>query len=222
MNFVASAAAVAAAAIAVPAFAQDAAPAFDGPAFTGPRIEARLGWDSPDVRATISDGTNSISRSASKSGVVYGGEVGYDHSAGQMLVLGAYVGLEGSSTKSCGELYGEDRLCARAGRNITAGARIGAVVSDSLMLYGKGGYSNGRASIDYQDYELILADVDEGRNFDGFHLGAGVEAKVSGGLYGRLEYVYSNYGKTSVAVDDAVGSLKPTRHQVVYAMGVRF
>jgi outer membrane immunogenic protein len=217
MKFVAYAAAVAAVAIASPAVAQDAEPAF-----SGPRIEARVGWDRPDVRVTLSDGVDQISRSAGKSGVTYGGEVGYDIRAGQMLVLGGYAGLEGSTTKACDELYGEDRICIRAGRNITAGARIGAVLSPMLMVYGKGGYSNGRVSIDYQDYELILADVDEASNLDGFHLGAGIEASINRRIYGRLEYIYSNYGKLSASVDDITGSVKPTRHQVAYAMGVRF
>ncbi|MEG3088100.1 outer membrane protein [Sphingomonas sp. PB4P5] len=217
MKIIGLSAAVAIAAISTPALAQET-----GPSFNGPRIEARVGWDSPDLRVTLSDGTDSISRSASKSGVTYGGEIGYDYSPDNKFVIGGYVGLEESTTKSCSELYGEDRACLKAGRNITAGARVGAVVQDSFLLYGKGGYSNGRTSVTYRDYELILADVDEGKNFDGFHLGAGVEGDLAGGIYGRLEYVYSSYGKTSVAADDFSASLKPTRHQIVYGMGIRF
>lgn len=203
--------------VSTPALAQDIVPSFDGP-----RIELRAGWDQPDVRVTLSDGVNRISRSGSKSGATYGGEVGYDFSTTNKLIIGAYAGIEGSTTKSCGELYGEDRLCIRAGRNITAGVRVGAVVTDSLMIYGKGGYSNGRASVDYKDFELILADENLHRNFDGFHIGGGIEASIQGGVYGRLEYVYTKYGRISAALEDANASLRPTRHQVVYAMGLRF
>lgn len=217
MKIVALGAAAVAAFVSTSAYAQDIVPSFDGP-----RIELRAGWDHPDVRVTLSDGVDSISRSAGKSGVTYGGEIGYDYRTSGNLVIGAYAGIDGSTTKSCGELYGQDRLCIRAGRNITAGARIGAVVGQSFLVYGKGGYSNGRASVDYQDYELILADQNEHGNFDGFHVGGGVEAAISGGLYGRLEYIYTKYGSVSATLDGATASLKPTRHQVAYAMGVRF
>lgn len=216
MKFVALGAAASVALFSTPVQAQDAASSFDGP-----RIEARVGWDGPQIRGTISDGVNRISRKADKTGVVYGGEIGYDHAL-RNVVIGAYAGLEESSAKECGELYGEDRLCLRAGRNITGGVRIGTPVGDQFMLYGKGGYSNGRVTVDYRDYELILADIDEGRNFDGFHVGGGVEGTLSGRVYGRLEYVYTSYGKVSATLDDATASLKPTRHQVAYAMGLRF
>ncbi|MES3153677.1 outer membrane protein [Sphingomonas faeni] len=217
MKIVALGAAALAALVSTSAFAQDIVQTFNGP-----RIELRAGWDNPDIRATLSDNRNRVSRSADKSGFTYGGEVGYDYSPDNKLVIGGYAGVEGSTTKACSELYGLDRLCVRAGRNITAGARVGAVVGESFLVYGKGGYSNGRVSVDYRDYELILADENVGRNLDGFHVGAGVEAALSGGVYGRLEYVYTKYGRLSAETDVISASLKPTRQQVVYAMGVRF
>ncbi|WP_137897228.1 outer membrane beta-barrel protein [Sphingomonas sp. 2SG] len=191
------------------------------PLFTGARIEARVGWDSPRIEATVSDGVNSISRSASKSGVVYGGELGYDYALNNVL-LGGYVGIEDSTAKECGELYGNDRLCLRSGRNLTAGVRLGVPVSEQFALYAKGGYSNGRATIDYKDNDLLLADENEGRNFNGFHVGGGIEGTLSGRVYGRLEYVYTGYGDKSVISDDVRASVEPKRHQVVYGMGIRF
>jgi outer membrane immunogenic protein len=90
-----------------------------------------------------------------------------------------------------GELYGNDRLCLRSGRNLTAGVRLGVPVGEKFAVYAEGGYSNGRASIDYQDFDLTIPDENEGRNFDGFHVGGGIEGTVSGSLYGCLEYVYT-------------------------------
>jgi outer membrane immunogenic protein len=216
MNFVALAAAFALAVTAAPVLAQDASTPF-----SGPRIEGRIGWDRPDIRVTLTDGTDRLRRSAGKSGVTYGGEIGYDQGLGS-LVLGAYAGIEGASAKECGELIGNDRACLRAGRNIAAGVRAGTQVAESFMLYGKGGYSNGRASVDYRNDDLIVADINEGHNFDGFHLGAGVEAVLSNRVYGRLEYVYANYGSERERLEDVTGTLKPSRHQVVYGLGVRF
>ncbi|EZP52641.1 MULTISPECIES: outer membrane protein [Sphingomonas] len=191
------------------------------PLFTGARIEARVGWDRPTIRAGVSDGVDSINRTAGKDGVVYGGEIGYDYALSNVLV-GGYFGYEGSSAKECGELYGQDQLCLRAGRNFTAGARLGVPVSGSFALYAKGGYSNGRAKLDYRDDTLVRADVDEGRNFNGFHVGGGVEGTLSGRVYGRLEYVYTGYGEKSAVSDGLRASIEPRRHQVVYGMGIRF
>lgn len=208
---------VAAACSTAPASARDIVQTFNGP-----RIELRAGWDNPDIRATLQDGQNRVSQSADKSGVTYGGEVAYDFSPNTKMVVGAYAGVEGSTVKACGELYGEDRLCVRAGRNINAGARVGAVIGDNILVYGKGGYSNGRVTVDYRDYEFILPDENVGRNLDGFHVGGGIEAAIGSGIYGRLEYVYTKYGRVSAEIDTVTASLKPTRQQVVYAMGVRF
>lgn len=217
MKIVAMGAVVAAAFVSTSASAQDIVQTFNGP-----RIELRAGWDNPDIRATLQDAGNRVSQSADKSGVSYGGEVGYDFSPDNKMVIGAYAGLEGSTVKACGELYGADRLCLRAGRNITAGARVGVVLDQKFLIYGKGGYSNGRVSVDYRDYEFILPDENVGRTFDGFHVGGGIEASVGSGVYGRLEYVYTNYGRVSAETEVLTASLKPTRQQVVYAMGVRF
>lgn len=191
------------------------------PLFTGAHIEARVGWDSPHIRATVSDGTSTISRDSSSDGVVYGGEIGYDYALNNVLI-GGYAGIEGSSAKECGELYGNDRLCLRASRNLTAGVRLGVPVADQFVLYAKGGYSNGRATIDYQDFDAILADEKEGRNFDGYHIGAGIEGTLTGRVYGRLEYVYTGYADASVIDGGIRSSLEPKRHQVVYGMGIRF
>ena len=199
-----------------PAMAQEAAPYF-----TGPRAEARVGYDNVTIRATVSDGTDSFSRSEGRDGVTYGGELGYDYAINH-LVLGGYVGLEGSSTKACGELYGQDQICLRAGRNITVGARVGYAFEGTTMIYAKGGYTNAQIKADYEDYELILPDFRESESVDAFHVGAGLEAGLPGGVYGRLEYVYTGAGETSVQIEDVSFGVKPHRHQAVFGLGVRF
>lgn len=193
----------------------------DGARFTGPRAEARIGWDRPTVRAKATLDDDTISRSVGKTGVSYGGEAGYDHVAGN-VVLGVYASYEGSTAKQCGELYGNDRACLRAGRNITAGARVGVPVDDLFMLYAKAGYSNGRATADYRDNTLQSRDEKYGQGFDGFHIGAGLELAVTRNLYSRIEYVHSSYGEESVTIEDLRLGAKPRRHQVVYGLGVRF
>lgn len=202
--------------IAAPVSAQERSGSFDGP-----RIEVRGGWDFLNLEATLSDGTDRIARDEGKSGASYGGEIGYDYRSGN-VVVGAYGGIEGSTVKECAEVLGNDEACLKSGRNITAGLRVGSVISDNFMIYAKGGYSNGRAKLEYRDYDLAYWDVNLGQNLSGFHLGAGIEGEMSGGIYGRLEYVYTDYGSESVRVDEIRVGFQPTRHQVLYGMGVRF
>jgi len=216
MKMVLAGTAFAALMIAAPASAQE-----PGGSFSGPRIEVRGGWDFLNLEATLSDGTDRIVRDGGKSGASYGDEIGYDNRTGN-LVVGGYAGIEGSTVKECAELLGNDELCLKSGRNITAGLRVGTVVSDNFMIYAKGGYSNGRATLEYRDNDLAYWDMNLGDNLSGFHLGAGVEGELRGGVYGRLEYVYSDYGSESVQVDNLRAASQPTRHQVLYGMGVRF
>jgi outer membrane immunogenic protein len=150
------AAAVLAAASATPAFAQDAAPAF-----SGGHIEAIGGFDS------ISGGGDS------QSGVAFGIAGGYDFRSGN-TVFGIELEAAESTTEDAG---------VEAGRDLYAGARIGAVVSPTVLIYAKAGYTNARASVSGLG----------GVNFDGFRAGAGVEFMIGTNLSMRAEYRYSNY-----------------------------
>jgi outer membrane immunogenic protein len=178
-------------AAATPAMAQEATEAFPG----GARIEARAVLD--HVKFSVDD-LGSVSRT----GFGYGVEAGYDGTFSG-VVVGAYAGIEGSTTKLC-----DSGDCVKSGRNITVGVRAGGVVGKGL-LYVKGGYSNGR---------LTVEDTDLGANADGFHLGAGYEVNVSANTYVKAEYVYTKY-----SVGDTLGSdVDLQRHQGVVGVGFRF
>lgn len=188
-----TAALVATTALSAPAFAQsgDAAP------FTGPRVEAVAGWD------RVQGGGEH------RNGVTYGGGVGYDFQMG-----GAVVGLEGeltgSTTDSCGgsKTVADPQICLKAGRDLYAGARVGAVLGENNLLYAKAGYTNARVRLTSDDGTATTTLA--GRNLDGVRVGAGVEHKFGSSTYGKVEYRYSNY-------QDGV-----SRHGVVAGVGVRF
>jgi len=188
----------------------------------GPRIEARVGFDRVVLGVHASDDLNDESVSGGKSGVTYGGEIGYDLRAGQYATIGVYAGIEGASTKECTELYGSDEACLKAGRNITAGVRAGYMFSRTGLLYVKGGYTNGRLRLTYRDATDGSNNFDEGTNRDGFHVGAGAEMGFSRNFYGKLEYVYTNYNSFDVDDGTTSGNLDFDRHQVVAGFGVRF
>ena len=182
------------AASAVPAAAQDSAP------FSGLRVEGVVGYDAADVEGENSDG------------VTYGAQVGYDVRSGN-----AVFGVEGEATDSTVDecvndvTVAGDELCVGAGRDLYVGGRVGAAVSDNVLLYGKAGYTNARVGLDYDDGTAGDAlDFEEGENLDGARVGGGVEVALGPNSYAKTEYRYSNYEQGF------------DRHQVVAGFGFRF
>lgn len=177
---------------ATPALAQDAAP------FTGPRVEAIIGYDTADVEGENSDG------------LVYGGGIGYDFNLGG-AIAGIEAELSDSTIDECisGVDVAGDELCVQAGRDIYVGGRIGTVLGSNTLLYGKAGYVNGRANLQY-DAPGTVDDFDDGVNLDGVRLGAGVEFALSGNVFAKTEYRYSNFEQGY------------EKHQLVGGIGFRF
>lgn len=201
-----------------PAFAQDQVATAP---FSGARIEARAGVDRPNATLSASDGIDTLEVSDGKTGVVYGGELGFDTMLSINSFAGVYAGAEGFTTEDCTEVYVGDEACIKAGRNFTAGVRGGFVVGASTGLYAKAGYSNGRLRLTYEDPAFPVDNFDLGDNLDGFHVGAGVEFS-RGQFYGKLEYVYTNYSDYRAEEAGASVSLDLDRHNVVAGVGIRF
>ncbi|HTU10116.1 MAG TPA: porin family protein [Allosphingosinicella sp.] len=162
---------------ATPAFAQDSQP------FNGGHIEAITGYDH------ISDGDD---------GILYGIGGGYDYRTGNLV-----LGIEGEVLEStAGECIGN--TCVDASRDFYIGGRVGGVVNNNLLIYGKVGYSNARV-------EISQNNVEDGVNLDGIRAGAGVEWLIPGSpLSVRAEYRYTNY------------ELGVERHQGTLGLAFRF
>lgn len=206
---------VAVSALAAPVAAQEA------PAGAGARAELRAGYDHVSLGIDYDDGTDAFDESDGTSGVAYGVEIGYDVPVNGVL-LGAYAGVDFATTDYCSEVFGEDEACLESGRNFTLGVRAGAPVGNSGLVYAKGGYSSGRLELTYDDFEDILEDFEGGENLDGFHLGAGAEFAFAGNTYGKLEYVYTDYGSSEYSDTDFDIGADLTRHQVMVGVGIRF
>lgn len=181
--------------------------------FSGPRVEARLGYEA--VEAAIETG-DPLATEDSESAIAYGGEVGYDLAVGPAMV-GAYAGLEGSNLRNCQEVFGNDEGCVNQGRTLYAGVRAGFSPVPRVLLYAKGGYSNGSVDVTYTGNGTGGFEASD--SFDGYHLGAGAELALVSGLYGRLEYVHTDHGEFEFDAD-TVGEL--TRGQVMVGLGLRF
>jgi outer membrane immunogenic protein len=198
MRFFIASALLASAAIATPAFAQDTT-APEGKEFQGIKVLALGGID--DVTNSGSD----------KAGALFGGTIGYDHQAGK-AVFGVEAEVNGSTTKDClgSTVVAGDTLCAKAGRDLYAGARVGYVLGENTLLYIKGGYTNARVNLTYDDGNTGANNFKVGENLDGWRAGVGFEFNAGKNIVLRTEYRYSNYEQDF------------TRHQGVIGVGVKF
>ncbi|HEX2762918.1 MAG TPA: outer membrane beta-barrel protein [Allosphingosinicella sp.] len=194
MRKIAFAAVLLAAGAATPAFARDAAD------LSGFRVEALGGYETTDID---DEGTD---------GIAYGVGVGYDMQAG-----GAVFGIEAeamdSTVDECvpGSVIASDTLCAKFGRDLYVGGRIGAAVGGNALVYAKGGYTNARIGIDYDDgIAGTTGDFTLNDELDGVRVGGGVQFGLGRSAYAKAEYRYSNYEQGF------------EKHQGLVGLGFRF
>lgn len=153
--------------VAAAAAALSATPAFASD-FTGLRAEVTAGLD---------DVTNGVDPTE----VTYGAGVGIDAE----LYKNVIVGVEATV----------DNVFDR--RNIGAGARLGYVVADKVLVYGKVGYSNWKQTTSAE--------------LEGLRVGGGLEANLYGPVYGKVEYRYTDFSNSRVG-----------QHGGLVGLGLRF
>lgn len=133
------------------------------------------------VRAEVTAGLDDVTNGVDPTEVTYGAGVGVDAE----LYKNVIVGVEATI----------DNVFDR--RNIGAGARLGYVVSNKVMVYGKVGYANWK--------QTTTAEL------EGLRLGGGVEVKVAGPVYAKAEYRYTDFNRGNVG-----------QHGGLVGVGVRF
>ena len=206
--------------VAVPALAQEA----ESP-FTGPRVEAIVGYDVSKAGSSVDDDAN-VDNDQSIDGFLYGVGVGYDFDLGG-AVIGAEAELTDSTAKtefSNGDFEGFGIGNVKANRDLYLGARVGAKVTPTTLLYVKGGYTNAKFDVRSSDGTTTFRDDIDA---DGWRVGAGAEHAINQNTFVKLEYRYSNYNKAEI---DFQGELPDSdrfnvdldRHQVVAGVGMRF
>ena len=170
----------------------------------GFRAEVHGGWD--HVRA---DGPG-INNNDSDSGIVYGIGAGYDVAIAPKVELGLDLSADLSTMEECetSVVLANDRACLDAGRDLAAAVRLGYKVSPKGTIYALAGYTNARFRFDYTTPAGVT--TRDGRNLDGFRLGAGYQHGFGDKAYGKVEYRYSNYENDV------------SRHQVLLGVGVNF
>ena len=119
--------------------------------------------DFTGIRAEVTAGLDDVTRGVDPTKVTYGAAVGLDAELYKNIVVGAEATL--------------DNVFDR--RNVGAAVRVGYVVADTALVYGKVGYANWKQT--------------PTRALDGLRLGAGVEANVYKSVYAKAEYRYTDF-----------------------------
>ena len=136
--------------------------------------------DFAGVRAEVTAGLDDVTAGVDTTKVTYGAGIGLDAELYKNIVVGVEATL--------------DNVFDR--RNIGASARLGYVVADKALVYGKVGYTNWK--------QTTTAEL------EGLRVGGGVEANLFGPVYGKVEYRYTDF-------DGDVG-----QHAGLVGLGLRF
>lgn len=195
--------------------------------FNGFRLEGIGGFDANSAGSTIDDDVDT-DNDESAEGFVYGAAAGYDINTGG-VVLGVEAEVTDSTAKADyngnGDFEGFGLGQVEAGRDLYVGARVGAPIGESTLLYAKGGYTNARYNVSGSyDGDEFRQSIDT----DGYRVGAGVEQVIGENAYAKLEYRYSNYSDAELDSENPdipdvdLGEIDTDRHQVMAGVGWRF
>ena len=162
-------------------------------AFVSPAQAQEFGPQKGGFWAGVVVGAENAHVGRKKEKPVYGVSAGYDFDLSGAL-LGVELEASDSSSRGWSNQVDDDgdRLCYNAGRDLYAGVRAGAYVIPNLLVYAKGGYTNGALRVDHKDDVCCQIDESEKLNGSGWRVGAGIQRNF-GAAYLRAEYRYSNY-----------------------------
>lgn len=205
-------------ALAAPAAAQDQS------TFSGFRLEALGGYDTSRAGSDV-DNDADEDFDDGIDGVAYGVGAGFDIDTGGVVlgVEGEWMESEASTQFDTDNATGIDFADVETGRDLYLGARVGAKVGDSALVYAKGGYTNATYNVLASDG---VTDTETDVDLDGWRAGAGVEVALGENFYIKGEYRYSNYGEGEVEAPSGLESdrfdVDVDRHQGIVGVGVRF
>jgi outer membrane immunogenic protein len=183
--------------------------------FNGPYIGAQAGWqqdrnrltsiDDEGVRSSVSDRSSSFA---------YGAQLGYDAKVAEQFVLGAEAFIIGDTNKARA-----GNVTFDGGRALGLLARAGVLASPRTLLYGTGGWENGR-------FTYAVSGIGVSTNRDGWTLGGGIEQMLTDNVSARVEYRHTKFNSfNSDALDAATGadsSARVNRNRVMLGVNYRF
>lgn len=137
-------------------------------------------------------------------GILGGGLIGFNWQVSDRFVLGLQGDIGWTDLEAKLELGGFE---VTAGPDFIANAslRAGYLVTMDTLLYVIGGYS-------YSEYKLDLDGGDDfDQDYDGYHVGAGMETRLSDRLTARIEYRYTKFGGEDWDTDGLI-EITPSVH----------
>lgn len=188
---------------------------------TGLRADVHLGLDRLSAHQRTDVGIDGGTTRQHENGLIYGGEIGYDLALSGFK-LGLYGGIEGGTAKRCSEVFAEVESCEEAGRNLMAGVRAGYQVTDRVLVYAKGGYSNGAFKLKLIDHVTPANSLSASENMDGFHVGGGVQVGLFDRVYAKVEYVRTDYKDYAFKEGTATMTGGVDRDNIVFGVGMAF
>ncbi|WP_184446351.1 outer membrane protein [Rhodospirillum centenum] len=191
-------------------------------AFDGPYIGAFFAYADLDVDARATVGSVTTTGDGSGDGWTFGAYAGYGMSLGPVYAgLEAEYGLNGSSI---GVRAGNIRTSFDAQDSYGVSARLGTVVMDRILVYGR----FGRQWTQF-DVKNTLGTVAIGSDdrLDGWRYGGGVEYALAGPGKGdnmlvRLEYSYFDYDDLATTAQLASTAAQVDESQIRVGFAYRF
>ncbi|KQM86050.1 hypothetical protein ASE67_09265 [Sphingomonas sp. Leaf23] len=174
---------------------------------TGFRVEVQGGYDRLEINTV--DGDTKYYDGVD--GIRYGGEVGYDVAIGGKVLLGAYAGYAGASTRRCDEVGTVVELCQRAKGEWSGGVRMGLRVGERAQLYGKVGYASMPLAFAFGAERTT-------ETYAGVHFGFGGEVGLGPHAFAKAELIATNF-RTRDKIYEGVNF---DRTHAVAGLGYRF
>ena len=156
-------------------------------------------------------------------GLAYGAMLGYNVMLDSRLVVGIEADLGSANASQSNQVFDNDTSYSTIGTFGSVRGRFGYAM-DRVLIYATAGLA----------FAKVTNDIQKGRNageeivFDnkwqnGYVVGGGVEYAITNNLIGRVEYLYSNYGMTSLYNRDGnLAELSNDMHQVRVGLAYKF
>lgn len=145
----------------------------------------------------------------STNGWLFGGFAGYNLQSGSIV-----YGLEGDIGYN-GMNGGNGTTYSRQGLEGSLRARLGYSPDDAILLY----VTAGGAATAQRIYDA--AGTARGTAL-GWTAGAGMDAKLTDNVFGRVEYRYTDFGSTTLNTGSGAQTVSPQNHRIMVGAGLKF
>ncbi len=170
----------------------------------------------PALAAVVASGARPASLSPSTKGVIGGGQIGYNWQLSSPWLLGLEADLQGSDVKGtatqAASPVGFNATSTSVSKSIdwfgTVRGRVGFLATPQWLLYATGGLAYGETKLGFSSVDLVAGCVAgtslcaSGSSSSlrvGWTAGAGVETMLAPNWSVKVEYLYVDLGRQSVA-----------------------